>query len=175
VENHEFCIVALEQTLQELHADASEALSVGNHNFLDSACTDGVQKGEKPGTLPVEAAPDVGDELVSKSGCGEISTLPLETGAPMMGADAGVAEETLRFRFRGIGAGDTEETLDIGPMIEAFAGPGFSAHGLYLALFSPEAKSARADILRLTDGGGRYVLVLQFEKVGANEGCEVWK
>jgi hypothetical protein len=168
VENHEFCIVALEQPLQELHADASEPVSVGNHNFLDSACTDGVQNGEKPGALPVETAPDVGDDLVS-----EVSALSLKIDALVRGADTSVAEETLRFRFRD--GDDAQETLDIGPVIEAFAAPGVGAHGLYLDLFSPEAESARADIVRLTDGGSRYVLVLQFEKFGANDGCEAWE
>jgi hypothetical protein len=36
-ENHEFCIVALEQPLQELHADAGEAVAIGHHNLCDSA------------------------------------------------------------------------------------------------------------------------------------------
>jgi hypothetical protein len=64
VENHESCIVALEQPLQELHADACEAVAVGHHNFCDSAATDGVQKGEKTGAFPVNPAACVLDEFM---------------------------------------------------------------------------------------------------------------
>jgi ribosomal protein L16/L10AE len=77
VENHESCVVALEQPLQELHADAYEAVAIGHHNLCDNAATDGVQKGEKTGTLPVDAAASVqkGSRLASMRG----RTGPLES------------------------------------------------------------------------------------------------
>ncbi len=55
VENHDRCAVVFEEPLQELHAASSESVSVGDHNFADSACTYVVQKGEETGAPSVEA------------------------------------------------------------------------------------------------------------------------
>ena len=93
-ENHEPCVVALEQPLQELHADVCESVAVGHHNFCDSTATDGVQKGEKTGALPVELAVSVLDELVVGVGAFDVIALTLEVGVLVGTADAGVADAT---------------------------------------------------------------------------------
>jgi len=42
-ENHEFCISLSEDPLNELHAEASESVPVGNHNFSDTTLVDSFQ------------------------------------------------------------------------------------------------------------------------------------
>jgi hypothetical protein len=79
---------------------------VGHHNLCDSACTDGVQKGEEAWPVPVEAAAGVLDELVLGPGGTEIGALALKIGALMLAADPGVANAAAWLRFS---AGDPEE------------------------------------------------------------------
>ena len=146
---------------------------VGNHNFCDSACTDGVQKGEEEtGPLPVEIAPRVRDDFVIGIDKREVGTLSLKIGALMGGADASVAHETLRFRF--FDMGDTKDTLDVAPVIEALPLATLGTHGFNLAVLRPEPKRARIDIIGLADGGGSNVLRLQklggLEEIGENDG-----
>jgi len=62
--HHEPRASLAEQVLHELNAEAAEAVPVGDHNLLDQAAVDAVQNGEKALALEVEAAADVGDELV---------------------------------------------------------------------------------------------------------------
>ena len=88
VENHDFCVMASTEPGNELHAEASEAVRVGNHNARDSAATDGVQKGEEAGALPVEARGDIRVDVV---GVGlteaEVVELAIEVGAPVARGD----------------------------------------------------------------------------------------
>lgn len=138
VENHEPCVVALEQPLQELHADACEAVAVGHHNFCDSASTDGVQKGEKTGAFPVEPAGSVLDELVVGIDAAEVVTLAFEVGMLMGAADAGVANAAAWLRF----FEETDLMLEVVEAVEPLAFPALAPDDFNLALFCPAAKSA---------------------------------
>ena len=138
-ENHEPCVVALEQPLQELHADACESVAVGHHNFCDSAATDGVQKGEKTRVLPVEPAVSVFDELMVGVGAFEIIALTLEVGVLVGTADAGVANATPWLRFFAV---ETDLTLQVFETVELLAFPAMAPDHFDLVLVSPATKSA---------------------------------
>lgn len=149
VENHEFCVVALEQPLQELHADACESVAVGHHNFCDSAATDGVQKGEEAGPMPVETTANVLDKLVVGIGALEIGTLALKVGTLVLAADMGVRNATAWLRL--FVTGDPKECGDVGEAGEPFAFAALTADDLYFTLFCPATKRACADIVDLTN------------------------
>jgi hypothetical protein len=109
-ENHEAAAALFKEPVDELAGEAAEAVAaVGNHNFSDQAGVDAVQKGDKAGPVPVEAGADVADELVAGVGGAEVGELPLEVGALVLGADAGVADALSR---RGL-LGSGEKKLEI--------------------------------------------------------------
>jgi hypothetical protein len=114
---------------------------VGNHNFCDSACTYGVQKGEEPGTLPIEAAAGVGDELVGGTGSTKVGALALKVAVLVGTADAGVVNATLCALLSG-----AELYEDVTAEIEALAGAAVGADGCDKAAVCPGTKGAGADI-----------------------------
>jgi hypothetical protein len=138
VENHEFCVVAIEQPFQELHADACESVAVGHHNFCDSAATDGVQKGEETRALPVDTTGNVLNEFMDRFGGTEIVTLALEIGVLMLGADTGVANAAAYVLL----VVNTEDLGDISDVVETLACTTLTADNLNFALLCPSAKSA---------------------------------
>lgn len=73
---------------------------MGNHNALDSAATDGVQKGEETGALEVEARGDVREADVSIGlSDAERGELAVEVGALVVRGDASIEDDSSRGRF----------------------------------------------------------------------------
>ena len=142
-------MVACEQPFQELHAETGESIAVGNHNFLDSAATDGFQKGKQSGTLPVETTGGVLDEFVSGIDVLEVCTLTNEVGVLVLGADPGVANATAWRLFL---EGCPKEGTDVVKTVESFASIAPRADGFNFTLICPLAKRAWANIVRLSDG-----------------------
>jgi hypothetical protein len=155
-ENHEFCIVSVEQPLQQLHADARESVAVGDHNFVDSAATNGVQKREQAGALPVESTASVADELVVGASALQIGALALEIRALRLAADAGVANASACARF--------EVRTHVLEAVEAFAVALAGAHGPDLALVSPAAQRGIADIVCLAHSRPTHVRHLRISQ-----------
>mmetsp|Transcript_17769 Transcript_17769/g.50877 ORF Transcript_17769/g.50877 Transcript_17769/m.50877 type:complete len:241 (-) Transcript_17769:358-1080(-) len=62
--NHDFCTVKGEDLLKTLEADTGKAVPVQDHNTLDTALADLLQKGPKSFPFKVDTAPDVGDDSV---------------------------------------------------------------------------------------------------------------
>ena len=106
---------------------------MGHHNLCDSAATDGVQKGEDSGALPV-------DPTASVSGGLGVTVL-------MGGANA---TAWLRFFV------ETNLVFEVGKAVETLACPAFN-----FALLSPAAKSAGADIVALANSCATHVLWIQ--------------
>lgn len=142
--------MAVEQPFQELHGEAGKSISVGNHNFLDSACTDGVQNGEESEAFPVEAAANVFDELVLRVNSPKSMSLTSKFTSFMVGGDPGVADASSllddRRRFS-----PPDEPVEVGKLVEPLALAFAAADDLNFALLSPEAERARTDIVGLAD------------------------
>jgi hypothetical protein len=111
---------------------------VGHHNFCDSAATDGVQKGEKTGALPVEPAASVLEEFVLGVGAAKVVALALEVGVLVGAADAGITNATAWLRF----FEETDLMLEVVEAVESLAFPALAPYDFNLALLSPAAKSA---------------------------------
>ena len=111
LENHERCIVAAEQPFQKLHGKARKSVAMGNHNFRDSASTDGVQKGKQTLPFPVKTTARVADELMVGIRTLEVFALSIEIGVLLGGTDSGVANASSSFRF--VAGSNTEELGNI--------------------------------------------------------------
>jgi len=122
-------MVALEQPFQEFHGDTCKSVAVGNHNFLDSSATDGVQKGEKMRAFPVEPTPRVTEEFVRRIGSGEVGALSFEIRFLVGGTDAGVAKATACSRFLGRDDGVPKDARDVANGVVAVPGLAVAADG----------------------------------------------
>jgi len=76
--NHEFSPSALKDGLHEVDSEAAQSVSVHDHNLLDQVAEHGVQKGNKALPLEVDAAANVGDELVVRVGFLQVFLLTRE-------------------------------------------------------------------------------------------------
>jgi hypothetical protein len=62
IENHESDVTGLEKPLKEVKGNATESVSVGNHNFFDQSSACLVQNGTQPFPLEVDAGSNVGND-----------------------------------------------------------------------------------------------------------------
>jgi len=76
-ENHEFDLALLEDVFDEFDSETTESVSMGDHNFCEISLQSGVQNGLKPFAVPVDAASDVGDDLIVRVLLGELLDLEL--------------------------------------------------------------------------------------------------
>ncbi len=90
IEDHEAATVSVAQVLEEVEAEATEPIPVGNHNLLDSSAADSVHQGEESPPSEVDPGPDVGDDLVPWTGLEEGPLLALEVLLLLGGADSAV-------------------------------------------------------------------------------------
>lgn len=127
----------------EFASKTAEAVLVGNDNLADSARVDGVQKGDKAGP-EIEAAANVGEELVFGIVAAKEGTLAFKVSALVCAADAGIADTSLGTRFRFRVLGDTEDALDIAEVIETLA-RATDAEDANLAIVGPGSKCSARD------------------------------
>ncbi len=121
-----------EHVLHEVEPEATEAVSVGNHNLPDASCADAFQKGSKSSPPEIEPRPDILNEgLVSGERGPERVGLPREITTLVDGTDAGIKDTSssrlrfLRRRRGGLTRGrDAGESEDVG---EGIAPPPSSA------------------------------------------------
>jgi hypothetical protein len=154
--NHEFCVSLVQEPLHEVGAEATEPVLVGNNNLCDSACVDGVQKGDKVGPLKIEPAPNIAVELVFGIGLFEEGTLPFEVSALVLRTDAGVADAlSLRFRFLAASV-DAKDVFDVSALVEPLASAA-GAERFDFATLRPLAQGGTRNSIELMDFGGRQV------------------
>lgn len=101
VEDEQADAALLEDVFQQLEGKAAQAVPGGHHDFSESSLVCGVQKGEQPLALPVDARADVGDELVVwVLGQQEVG-LALQVVLLLGRGDAGVDDLCFLLRLRG--------------------------------------------------------------------------
>jgi hypothetical protein len=64
IENDEPCTGSFKNPFNELGAEPSKAVLVGNHNFVDQSSLDLLQKPREPRTFVFESAADVAEHNV---------------------------------------------------------------------------------------------------------------
>ena len=91
--NHDACTHGVKDVGHEVEGNTAQPVAVGNHNFCDISTQDGVHHGRKARAgAEVDAAGDVGDELVVWEGGTEVGNLACEVaaGGLVLRGDAGV-------------------------------------------------------------------------------------
>lgn len=59
VKNHDFCVLVLENALDEWVGKAAEAVTIGNHNLGEISLQRAFQNGLKAFSLPINSTPDI--------------------------------------------------------------------------------------------------------------------
>lgn len=96
--------------LHEWIGKTTESVTVGNHNFSESALQRVFQNGVKTFAVPVDATADVGDNVVGGIGGTKIGDLALKARFLMGGGDPAVTDALFLFVA---GRNGAEFTLNI--------------------------------------------------------------
>ena len=111
--NHEFRACLIKEEFHELGSEATESVLVHDHNLFDQAFEDSFQYGHKSPAFEVDAATDVGNELVFWVESLELLFLVFEAALLMSRGDPGVSD-SLSFLFRfGLGPEDFAKVGDV--------------------------------------------------------------
>jgi hypothetical protein len=108
--------VSTQHPFHDVKTEPRQTVAAGNHNLFDSSVDRAVQKGEQPGSLPVDAAGNVFDDSASRSVGEHVRRLSFEVVSLLSGRDADVDDDPVAGKsllfFRGNGAlGDLKQSV----------------------------------------------------------------
>ena len=147
--NHELDASLLEEVFQKVNSEATESVSVHDHNFLDISRDCGVHQGQESFALEVKTGSNVADDpMVGKEPL-EVFDLPVEICFLGLAADPCIGN--LFLFLDGDSCVSSEQGLYVADAVEAFGSGSIGTDALNLPGIGPVAEGGRADIKERSD------------------------